>query len=344
MKKEEISSVNAIVYHIVNISKSWQLNNPYFVALRNILLEKFDTPKDIRSQQEFHFIAKVIADELKNNKSEIRNNTKKISDFLSNYIKERNQKNGDEALRLIFNILILKLLNRKGHFNNLNQNKVKEFLSLYQTQKSNFKNFQKILSLVHSVDQQGTEEYINDDLDLALNLLYSRLLFNEESKRDNNKLVDYYLKQTRLEKIETTTSSERTKGNLLEIALILKATTGKGLYIPEIEKEQYLSRFTKTLFREKYINILKETNSVKIFNFKLPNWVVVLSFFTLEAIVFALPNFVESLSFGTFSISTGALMQLPLWVILIINGIIISLYLFLLQRRANKRIGDEKWK
>jgi len=345
MSEYNPTNENAFVFHISKISKSWNLKNPYFSSLRDLLLEKSGNHiKGIRKEQEFHFIAKMINDEL-NNSNEIKSNCKQIHSLLSNYLKRKQQKEGDKTIRFLFYAFLLKLLNKNKHYKSLNEEKVKKFLIEYKTPSSNLRNFHKVISLyfLGNINDQEKEE-INDNLDLSVNILYQKLLLSEKAKREKSNLIEYYLKQSNLERIDLTATSEMSKGKLLEIAVILKSANGKGLYIPEIEKEQYLSAFTKSIVREKYLSILKDISTIKVFKSKMPVWSAILGFFLLESLVFYLPNFIESISIGTFSISTKALSGLPIWSILIINGLIISLFIFVIQRNINKRVSDERWK
>jgi len=344
--KGEPTNENAFVYHISKISKSWNLNNPYFSSLRDLLLNKSGTQlKNLRKEQEFHFIAKIINNELNKNDREIKNNCKQISSSLNRYLKRKQQGDGDKTIRSLFYIFLLKLHNKNKHFQCLNKSTVKKFLTEYKTSSSNLINFHKVLSLYYlgNIDKSKNET-INDNLDLSVNILYQRLLLSDKSKREKNNLIDYYLKHNAIEKIDLTATSERSKGKLLEVAVILKSANGKGLYIPEIEKEQYLSAFTKSIIREKYLAILKDISNLKLFKTKLPVWSIILAFFLIESLVFTLPNFIESISIGVLSISIKALSDLPVWVVLIINGLIISLFIFIIQKNINKRINDERWK
>ena len=349
MDEEEFGSINSIVYHISNISKSWDLKNYYHLALRDLLLLNESTQIDVNSlrvKQEYHFVAKIIVDELKNNVKNIKNNGKEISLLLKRYLKNKKQKDGDNVTLFLFYIFLLKLLNRDKHFRQLGPKEIKQFLETYQSQNNIFNCFQNVLSLYHSVNiDKITEKETNDDLELSINLLYDRLKLTETSKRDKNNIVDYYIKQTQLEKIDVSSiSSEQTKGRLLQISIILKAATGNGLYLPEIEKEQYLSKFTQKIFREKYLKILEDSNSIKIRGISIYNWLAVFLFFLLEALIFSLPNFVESITVFGININTKALAELPIWVIILINGLIMVTYLLIHKYNLAKRIGDEKWK
>lgn len=346
MAKDELMSENALVFHISKISKSWNLINPYFISLRDLLLEDSGTKlNNLRKQQEYHFIAKIINDEINNRKNEINRNSKEISLFIKKYLKSKQQSLGDYIIRDLFYVFILRLLGKTAHFDKLDKNKIKAFLSNYQTQSGNIINFHKILSLFYlGIYDKQKSEIVESNLDLSINILFNRLLLANNEKREKSQLIDYYLKQNLVEKIDLTSSSENSKGKLLEIAVILKSANGKGLYIPEIEKEQYLSSFTQSIFREKYLTMLKESSSMKFFRSRIPLWSLILLFFVLESLVFLLPNFFETISIGNFSIPTTEIVKLPIWVILIINGIIMAVLIYVIQIHLNKRIREEKWK
>ena len=67
MNERDISSSNALVYHIKNLANDWLFTNPYFNALRALLLQNENINfQELRVQQEYHFIAKmqVFIDEI----------------------------------------------------------------------------------------------------------------------------------------------------------------------------------------------------------------------------------------------------------------------------------------
>jgi hypothetical protein len=344
---EDISNINSLVYYVSKISQKWKFSNPFFSILQSLLLDKPTTIEAnvLRKTQEYHFIAKIIYDELKNNKSEIKKNCKDTSSLLEKYLNHKQEDDGEHTLKRLFYIIILKILDKNQHFNNFEQENVSEFLIKFQTKDNNSKLIQLILCTIYGIEKPaGNIIEPTDELSLSLQLFYYRLVLSREQKRTKSVLIKYYLLQSKLDKIELSLiSSERSKGRLIEIAIILKATTGSGLYLPEIEKEQYLSSFTKEIFRKKYHSLISEANSVKIHNFSIPNWAVLGLFFAIEAFVFSLPNLTESISIGIISISTKQLSELPIWVILLANGLIVSLYIIVQRRNINKRISDEKW-
>ena len=344
MVRTELTNENAFAYHISKISKSWNLENPYNISLRDLLLEKTPTQlKNLRENQEFHFIAKVINDELNN--KDVKNNCKRIKELIDNYLKNKKQKDGDDLLHFLFYVFLLKSLNKDSHFKRISREKTEKFLVEYKTHLSKFRNFHKVLSLYYLGKAENHEkEEIKDDVDLAVNILYKRLLLSNENTRDESLLIDYYLKQCELEKIDLTAESEITKGKLLELVVILKSASGKGLHIPEIEKEQYLSAFAKDIVRKKYLSILKDIGTIRLGKLNTSVWSMVFGFFLLESVIFLLPEFIESIKLGVLSINTKALVSLPIWSILIINGIIVALFLFIMTKNINRRLTQEEWK
>ena len=344
---EELSSINAFVYHVSQLSKNWEFSNPYFLGLKAVLLDEavvIDT-KTLSEGQEYHFIAKMISDEY-SNKNGVESNVSKILSQIEKYLLERNVKVGANITLYLFYAAVMEFNGKGQHFNGLDKRseKIKAFLGNFKASNSNLSNMEKILSLIYGVEAQDSLE-TNDNLDLALNSLYDRIALTKVVKRDKGVLADYYLKQYKLENSGLSKASfEKSRGNAVEIAVILKSAAGKGLYIPEIEKEQYLSGFTQKLFREKYAKYINESNSFKLWGLNLPSWFVVLCVFILEAIIFYLPNFGASIQIGFLSIPTNILLELPIWAVLIIDGGLIALYIYIQQKKINKKLGEEQWK
>ena len=109
MPHDDISSTNALVYFIEKTSNDWNFENPYYQALKHLFHdEKEITLLHLRPQQQFHFIAKLIQDELNNNISEINNNVNSIQNIFDSYFTKMNQIEGDYILSYLYIILILK--------------------------------------------------------------------------------------------------------------------------------------------------------------------------------------------------------------------------------------------
>ena len=85
-------------------------------------------------------------------------------------------------------------------------------------------------------------------------------------------------------------------------------------------------------------------NKVNIYHWSIPIWLMILFSALLESIIFILPNYFDSVSIFGLSIKLDFLTKLPVWAIIIINGVAIGLYLLSLKSRVDKRINEEQWK
>src|SRR3989338_10260791 len=118
-------------------------------------------------------------DELNKNLSEIKNNCKEFERLIISYIKDKQENKGDRAIRILFYILILKLLNKKNHSDRIKKQKINNFLKIYSSKESNLINFHRLLSLYYTGSiTEIKEDTIKDNLDLAVSLLYDRLLLS----------------------------------------------------------------------------------------------------------------------------------------------------------------------
>jgi hypothetical protein len=346
---DNLSSVHSLVYHISNISEEWKLSNPYFIMLRSLLLDKSVTIdlNKLRLNQEYHFIAKMIHDEFTKDKNEAGHNAEEILSIISRYEKQKQQNDAENGIRNLFYVQILKFLDKDLHYNSIKTKNITQFLLNAQVEDLNLKNMLNILCLIYGIQpiDMGKNDNIPDEVGLSLNLLYSRLLLSDASKRNDGILLDYYLRQNKMDKIDISLiSSERSQGKLLEVAVYLKAATGNGLYLPEVEKEQYLTNFTKEIFRKKYLSVAKKVNSIEIHGFMVPLWALMILAFAIEATIFALPSFTDSISLGIISIPTKPILELPVWIILIINGLLSGSIFFLRDKWLKQTVRDELWK
>ncbi len=340
---DELKSQNALVYHISTLSQDWKITNPYNSMLRCLLTNKpcnLDL-QTLRQNQEYHFIAKMIYDETTLNNEAVKKNTNKILAMIKKVQKNKQQSDADSVIRCIYYVLIMSLLGKRLHYDILPTNQVRDLLKEVKTESHNLQHLNRILCFVYNVNSELVDIDIDDDIALSLDLLYRRLILCNQENRDKNALIEYYTKQSKLDDIDlTSVSSEKTQGKLLEIAVNLKATTGNGLYIPEIEREQYLSNFTKDILRKKYSDIISKENTVSFFGLSLPIWLALLTIFLIEAVIFSVPNYVESISLGFVSISTKPLMELPISAIIAINGVAIVIYFFYRERKLKYRVSN----
>jgi hypothetical protein len=329
---ERISSLNSIVYHTARLSQSWDLKNPYFIALRCLVCEDedFKVPA-LSTEQIYHLLAKMIFDELSGNGKEIKANSEKIIELMGYYSSGRQQKTGDEAVILVFYTYLMSLLNRKRHFERLNEDSVKQFLESYKAQDNRNKLFYNILSLRFLGKHYEDNFRLDDEFEVALSLLHNSLLLSEESLRKEELLVDYYLKQNKLEQTELyKDSSEKAKGRFLEVALILKASSGKGLYIPSTEKGIYLSTFAKETLGQKYV---ASVDSALKPIWGIPIWLLIPILFFIEAIILGIPMLFNSFQPLGIGINTEYAAGLPIWLILIINGLALGILAYVYHQR-----------
>jgi hypothetical protein len=344
---DDITNRSALVYHITMLSQNWQITNPYHAMLRCLLINtKTDIePNALRDGQEYHFIAKMIYDELNLNRKGTKENVEKIVARTKAIGKNKQQSDADSLIRCLFYVVIMNLLGKGLHYDSLQRDKIAELLKELHTKDNNLQLMLRVLALVYGSNSEMTDVEINDDFGLSLDLLYRRLSICDSTKRDKNNLIEYYVKQNKLDSIDTITiSSENTQCKLLEIAVILKAATGNGLYLPEIEREQYLSSFTKDFLRKKYKQIIEKENSFVLFGVTLPIWALILTCFALEAVIFSLPNYIESISLWILSIPTKPLLELPISVVIAVNGVVMVVYLLLRDRKLKQKVEDAQWK
>lgn len=344
MKYESVTATNDVVYYISKISSSWELSNPYFLALRALLLcdDAFDLG-DLRGQQHYLFIANIMQNTLKDS-NELKNIRKKIGKRLEEYDTTRKEENGDLIIDSIFMLFLLKILNYKSQLEKISEEKIRMFLNTYKPIKSNYINIKKILCFLFGVDNNDDAIYINE-YDVALNLMYLKLLLSKNVFRTEGILIDYYVKQRELEEriFDMGFSSERSKGRVLEIALVLKAVNGDGLYIPDIEKNQYLSTFAQELVRTKIESLYTEASHFEVKQFKIPFWFLPSFLFVFEAIIYSYPEIVDSISILFIELGIANIILIPFAFILLLNGAILSLFMYYVNYRVRKRISDKKW-
>jgi len=343
MENESIQSSNDIVYYISKISKEWALSNPYNIALR-ALLGNYSSieyqPTSSMGHQLFitEFMCKTINNE-KITDEFLKDLYKLIDEFHTDKIK----KNGELIIETFFIIYIVNLLEHDKIFKKIKINKIKSFLNDYNPVNDQYTNIKKILCKVYGIENND-KSVCNDDYTLALNLLYLRLSLNDEKNRDQNTLLDYYAKQKILSDniFSQSLNSERIRGRVLEIALIMKASSGKGLFLPEIEKIQYLSSFARKLIINQ-MNLLYLKGSTFEFNeYKIPYWIVPLPFLILEAIIYMNPQVINSISISFIEVSVDNLLSLSYSFILVLNGIILTIYLYFVNKRIIKTLEANK--
>ncbi len=340
------SNINSLVFHISKISKSWNIQSPYPTALRNLLLGNIPKKKaqNLRVAQDYHFISKIIDDELRKDRKETKQNCGHISNLITLYQKNKDSSQGDKIINFLFHIFLMNLLDFKEHFKFLDKDEIKKFLESHMTSDSELNKFRSVLLLSLGNVKCNSPDKSKDMFGYSLDLLYLRILLSNEKTRDKKDLINYYLSQSFIEKLDFgRCENEKSITELLKSAIVIKAASGEGLYLPEPEKEQYLSVFAKELIRTEYIKNLKEATNFKIrlfkvINFSLPIWIGFSILFLIETIIILLP-FMSSL-FSAVNLPiispiidiTSKLSNLPLWLIILINGIIMSFLLYLHQK------------
>jgi len=287
-------------------------------------------------------MAKIIQDEINQDKIEIKNNINYINNLIDNYLNSMVVTLGNNLIYYLYIINILHFLNKSIHFQNFNKNKMILFLENYDSELNELFNIKKILDLIY-LNKLLYKEEIKSDHDLALNLLYQKILLSSLENRKKEILVDYYIKQKKLENMDfSSVSSNKAKLDLLKIAIILKAINGKGLYLPELEKEQYLSKYSQELIQDKYKNILYNLNMVEIYKYNINAWKIILIFFILEIIVKKYPSFF-GLSLLFLSIDLSFISNFKIEIILLLNGLIITTFLSYLNHKTKKKLGEISW-
>lgn len=231
--KEEISSINSVIFHLSKESKNWNLSNPYSNSLRCLLTESPQFIKAERTGQIYNFISKIISDELTISKKEIRKNITAISEKIKNFLKHKNSENGKDIVLCLFYILILNLLEKNYHFDSIKENEIKLFLKEFNYEERGILLRKEILCLYYGMEIQGFLEINKSEtFELSLGILRDILLIKKEG-RSKDKLLSLYQKQKILEDLNFSTNiSSSQKEKFLEMGVILKSALNKGLYIP----------------------------------------------------------------------------------------------------------------
>lgn len=345
---DDISNPDSLVYFLKQSSPTWAIQNPFFRALRCLLIDsKPDySIKDLRIAQDYHFLAKIILDELNQDSSTINQNVQSIQALLSSYSKHKKIEDGNRLILCLFYIYILQLLGKGTHASRLSNQNVHKFLKSVVSAPDTVRCYYDVLALESLNQQENQATPIVKkacDIEAACSLLYSRIKLANKSLRDKQTLIDYYLKQKEIDKVFLNHQSEGSKGELLQIGVILKAAKGSGIYLPAIEKEQYLSSFAKDIILEKYLNLLKETSDTPVGPITVQNWMVILALILVECVILTFPSIIPEISLGPFNITTSPIASVPASLIVLINGILFALYLYFNHRSIIKKIGDKKW-
>lgn len=353
VNRKDIKSNNGLVFFVSNLAKNWNISSPYPLALKNLLLGL--NPKgrlqNLRVAQEYHFVSKVIDDEIGKDSYEIGKNCSDIKKRLERFTSERDSIEGSKIMRLIFHIVIMNLLKHHEHFKRIDKGTLKEFLDSYNTDDLVLAKFKSIIVLLTQGVKESNISKSNSIVEHALDLLYLRMIISNESTSNKDDLIGYYLNQSTLEGLDLgQVGNDNAKAELLMFAIIIKAASGEGLYIPEPEKEKYLSSFAKDLIRNKYMKILRDASSfrIKIFkviDFKLPLWACLGLIFLIETLIFVFPKIAEIFSaadvpvIGQITKATLSIAELPIWIIIAINGAVVGLLLYIHQKYLYKKFS-----
>lgn len=342
----ELSSSHVLLYHIKFLARDWSFTNPYFQSLRALFFNSEQIHlTNLRTQQLFHFLAKIIVDEIKEDKSKIKNNIDQINQLIEAFSINKRTDDGEKVLRSVYIINILRLLNRKLHHNAVQSDLVKTFLENIIPVNNTSLNMRIILCFLYSMEQND-ELNIDDDYDLVLSLLYDKLQLSRPDKRNEKILIDYYVKQKELEQKDySRIVSESSKGRVLEIAIVLEAIVGKGLYLPDLEKEQYLSTYANTIIISKYNSIINKMHEFELYNVKISLWLLNILFYALEVIIFLMPQATNSITIPLIGIEVNLefIRKLSISHVLLFNAIITGTFLYYVVSRTKRQIKDKKW-
>lgn len=342
MTDNNISSANALVYYVEKISKDWSFDNPYYQSLNALFHSLNDFNLEIEnSKQQYHIIAQLIQDELNDNIKNIKLNVKYIEDLINEYNKNLNQNIGDLILSYLFFIYLLKLLNKNTHYSELNNEIIKKFLSKYNSDKSININYKKILEIKY-LNVINDKEFITNDYELALEMLYKKILISNNLYRKKEYLMDFYIKQNKIENININYASDKGKSNLLEIVLILKAINNEGLYIPELEKENYISTYANEIIREKYLDMISEITSVNFKFIKISNWLFFIIIIIIELIIVKYSDFI-TIPLGFIEIDSNVIDEFGIYLKILLNGLILLGYILYLNHKTIKKVKELKW-
>jgi len=342
----ELSSSHALLFYINNLAQKWTFTNPYFLSLQALLLNQKEIKIDnLRTQRLFHFLAKIIIDEINLDRTGVQDTIKTLKDLMDNFSNNKRSIDGEKIIHSLFLINILNIFNYKIHYNVLNIESIKNILKLIETENKSILNMKIVLCKLYSIEY-NYEIIINNDYDLILSLLYDRICLSHPDTRNERTLIDFYLKQKELEDKDIFSSiSDNSKGRVLEIALILKAIVGKGLYLPEIEKDQYLSTYAKNALLPKYYQIIDKMNQIVIRGIKVPVWGLIFLYFIIEIFIFSFPLASNSIAipYTGIEIPLDYIRELPITYLTMLNAVIICSYLYFREYVTKKQMRDSKW-
>lgn len=341
------TSTFSVVYYASNIRflQSWELS-PFYHALRQALCgESFVYPEHLRRQQHYHFLGKIVLDEEARNGSEIRQNLKHVSKKLTLYQKNKSTQLATELNNIYFYCWLLNLLDRNLHYENLNHKALREIVKQTDLQDSITRRQNEILKLFFWGIQRYETKETDDLVESSLDLLYSRVRLAKNELKESPARLDYYVLQSRVENISTK-SINANDPKIFEAALILKVVTQNGLFIPESEKDEYLSIQMKSLVFDKYLAILRSSFRFKLFKLRLPIWILPIIIFLVQFLLFQFPEYIEGVEPFGVSIKLQNFNQfvksIPLYAILAFNAILFAVLTIIFQNiLIRKRIIRE---
>jgi len=346
MALKEISSLNSLVFHISKSAKDFDLSENYYRALKSLLLEEKSYIKFEDYRKEYDFMAKIIFDEISNKNSGVRENIKKINELIGDYLQTRDSSKGKLLLNCLFHIFLLKLLDHNEHVSGIQSDNIKNFLNEYNPPVGEETYIHNVLSLFYLGRAKIIEIKNENEIELALNLLYYRIKIAKDDEKTKENRLEYYTRQKALEeKINISPSQSPTvQGRLIKIAVILKAISGNGLYIPETEKERYISTFAKAYIKqENNFTIRGVANCIKIkvwgIEFNPSLWLLALIFSIMELILVLIPKSLYLLSNASSYPIIKFIVDCsnnPV-IFILINGVIIVTLLLWRQKYINKK-------
>lgn len=253
MALDKINSLNSIVFHVSSLATNMSPKLDYHKCMKYLLLEEKNKPSVSLGPTDYN--TKLLFGEISKN---TRENITRINTQLENYFQKKESPLGKILLNEFFHLLLLKFLGYNQQESKINSEDIKLFLEQYVPQREEIYLY-NVLSLFY-LGKEGTfGDKSENDEELVIRLLYYRIkIYLSKTNIEKYRTEYYTLQKTLEEKINLNHSTDISAGKLLKVALILKAVVGNGIYLPEKEKELYLSKFAKIILEVSIQEIIKD--------------------------------------------------------------------------------------
>lgn len=343
-KFSNLGNVCSSITYIKSLSSSWEFSETYANTLNSLLNDSFKDIKIKNAKKDYDFFAKILVDGANKNKRGLKENLLIISGFIQDFEKTKNLSVLKKIFLSLFHLIILDMLLNKNFSSKFKTPNLEKILqeNLTEDEELNFYKHIILTYLFGKVDNKFkiTSDFGQDIEKSCLKLFYLYILISKEPFRQEEHLLEFYTTNSLIEKkILSMGFGNKDKLKLLKSAIILKVISGKGLYLPEIEREQYISSFAQKIVKDHYKSRLDDLDKIK----KIPSWVFYPIILIIEALTLLFPKISELMPqsvplVGDIFKYLGFLGYLPLWAILMINALLLGLGLYIQRKYINKHI------